>query len=266
MEKYLNSPIRDLIEQFPATGLLLEERGIGCVPCEVASCLLKDVVHVHGMSEGEAAALLARIEQILYPERDVRIPEAPPAPTGKTELHYSPPIRLLVEEHKLIKRVLALIPGIVRHFQTASEVDLSPVPIIVDFIRQYADGFHHMKEEDVLFSYVGKDEEIIQVMYREHEQGRGFVRAMEQDAEAGEVSKVCRNMLDYRDLLLDHIRKEDEILYPYIDRSLSTRAVGVMSETFRHLENEHNRRLGWDVSGKYLQIVEQLENRFEQRS
>lgn len=54
----------------------------------------------------------------------------------------------------------------------------------VDFIRQYADDFHHAKVEDALFEALvanGMSHEHgpVAVMLQEHDQGRHFVKRME---------------------------------------------------------------------------------------
>ena len=42
MELYNNKGIKDIIGEFPKVADILEEYGIGCGPCTVGICLLKD--------------------------------------------------------------------------------------------------------------------------------------------------------------------------------------------------------------------------------
>jgi hypothetical protein len=67
MEKYLNSPIKEIITKFPHVGKILEEYNIGCVPCTLGSCLLKDVVEIHNLAEEQKIELMYRIEKEIYP-------------------------------------------------------------------------------------------------------------------------------------------------------------------------------------------------------
>ena len=60
MDKYLNTGVKDVIREFPAVGEILEEYGIGCVPCTAGSCLLKDVVEIHRLApDAEASELMS---------------------------------------------------------------------------------------------------------------------------------------------------------------------------------------------------------------
>ena len=114
MEEYLNKGIKEIIAEFPAIGTLLEEFDIGCVPCNVGACLLKDIVEVHNLSRDQEAVLMYKMAKIIYPDREIAMPEikqtiAIPEPK---ELNYSPPMKVLVDEHKWIKRFLAIVPAL----------------------------------------------------------------------------------------------------------------------------------------------------------
>lgn len=137
--------------------------------------------------------------------------------------------RVLVEEHQLILRMIALLEknapetaaGRYRNWQFYLDS--------VDFIRNYADHFHHAKEEDVLFKALvdngmPRENSPVAAMLIEHEQGRAYVRAMEtavQQAPSGDTDvyqTIADNALAYAALLRDHIAKEDDILYPLAER------------------------------------------------
>jgi hemerythrin-like domain-containing protein len=66
----------------------------------------------------------------------------------------------------------------------------------------------------------------VAAMLMAHDQGRAFVRGMEQAAQralAGEsapVAEIAENTRGYIALLRDHIDKEDHILYPLAERIL----------------------------------------------
>lgn len=135
----------------------------------------------------------------------------------------------LVAEHRLILRMIALLEknaprtaeGNYRNWQFYLDG--------IDFIRQYADSFHHAKEEDILFKALidngmPKEHSPVAAMLMEHDQGRSFVRAMESAVHAAQEGRMdaCRaiadNALGYAALLRDHISKEDDILYPLAER------------------------------------------------
>ncbi|MFQ6099035.1 MAG: hypothetical protein ACE5O2_14995, partial [Armatimonadota bacterium] len=88
---------------------------------------------------------------------------------------------------------------------------------------------------------------------------RAFVRVAAEAIENGDVSALCDNLLAYRELLTEHIAKENDVLYPYIDRGLTTRQVG---EVFRRFE-EADGQAADDVPEKYERFIIALEAKFE---
>lgn len=261
MENVLNKEIKKIIDDCPEVGRILDEYGIGCVPCSVGTCLLKDVVGIHNLDPEREATLMYRIEKAIYPERQVSKPVIDlTKKSAPKKITYSPPVKKLVDEHVLIKRLLALVPTIVDYIESSMKVDKDLVLRCVDFIRTYADKYHHMKEEDILFKYVDEKAEIIQVMYKDHDTGRGYIREVVEGAEKGNKAQIKQNMLAYQELLTQHIKKEDEILYPWIDRQLSTTQVG---EMFRRC-NEADASVGEELPKKYEKLITDLEEKFLQ--
>jgi len=138
---------------------------------------------------------------------------------------------VMVEEHKLILRMIALLEKNVDLLEAGRFADWNFFLDGVDFIRNFADRFHHAKEEDVLFKALvanGMPEQNspVAAMLMAHDQGRAFVRGMEQAAQralAGEpapVAEIAENARGYIGLLRDHIDKEDHILYPLAEKIL----------------------------------------------
>ena len=137
--------------------------------------------------------------------------------------------RALVDEHRLILRMITLLERNAALTATGRYSNWKFYLDGVDFIRNFADRFHHAKEEDVLFEALVKngmprENSPIAAMLMEHDQGRIFVMAMETatlealDGGAGRERIIADNALAYAALLREHIAKEDEILYPLAER------------------------------------------------
>ncbi len=255
MIEHLNRNIKDITKEYPQCADLLTEFGIGCVTCSVGICLLKDIIEIHNLSEEREHELMLRIAALLYPGRIVEIPKLP----RKVKIQkrtYSPPLKRLVEEHTRIKQLLALIPDIQTALRrepcTADDI----VPPCIDFIRTYADRFHHAKEEDILFSYFTGwgTEEIISVMKTEHEQGRFHVKTIADAFETKNIDTIIEHLGAYRELLSEHICKEDEVLYPWIDMNLSLNQTGKLYFEF---EEADSRKSG--ISEHYKKLIADLE-------
>ncbi|RQW76699.1 MAG: cation-binding protein, partial [Geobacter sp.] len=121
----------------------------------------------------------------------------------------------LVHEHRLIVRMLAILEEKAGQTARGEYTNYRFYLEAVDFIRNYADRFHHAKEEDVLFEELVKngmprENSPVAAMLMEHDQGRAFVRGMEEAAtralngEAGQEEAIVANALGYLELLREH--------------------------------------------------------------
>lgn len=239
MEEILNREIKGLIDEYPTVGNILDEYGVGCVACSVGTCLLKDIVDIHNLTPETEQELMTAIARVVYPDRDIAIPlREKKADAAAGKLTYSPPIQKLVKEHTFIKRWAALIPRVVETMDLTTETGRKTILAGVEFIRSYADKYHHAKEEDILFKYFDPDLDIVKVMLTDHETAREHVRAIVEGVEQRKPPTVRDHLLAYAELLNEHIKKEDEILYPWMDRQLSDRQIGELFSRFREVDEK----------------------------
>jgi hemerythrin-like domain-containing protein len=261
MEEYLNRPIKEIIAQYPEVENVLNDYDIGCGPCNVGLCRLKDIVAIHRLSDDQEQQLMAGIAGAIDPEQEIKIPgKEKKSETRSKEFKYSPPLKKLVDEHVLIKRWIALIPEFVENLDVESEKGRRLILDGIDMIRSYADKYHHAKEEEILFKYFDENADILRVMLADHTHARALVKEMLAAVERRDQKTIAENLMTYRELLTEHIRKEDEILYPWMDNQLSTRQVGELFYKF----DEVDRQI--DVSPvKYSDLIDQLEKKFENR-
>lgn len=262
MEEHMKTPIKEMICRFPSVGATLEDFGIGCVPCSVGTCLLSDILEIHNLSPGDEEALMSRIAGVVAPGRTVRLPEAKKSRTPQPRrIVYSPPLKRLVDEHALIKRFIALVPEFVARLDMESEEGRDQVSRGVDFIQSYADRHHHAKEEDILFACFDPGLDILKAMHEDHRRGRACVKGILDALERRDGDGVAENLSGYARILTEHIKKEDEILYPWMDRNLSTRKVGEMFTAFREVDERFR-----EARDRCEAFVEKMEETFHARS
>lgn len=174
---------------------------------------------------------------------------------------------ILTSEHRVIERVITALESSARRVSDGETVRPGFFLDAAEFIKGFADGCHHQKEEGVLFKRMNENGLPSQggpigVMLYEHEQGRSFTRGMRQAAEkwaAGDASaaaEVVRNALGYAALLRQHIIKEDTILFPMAGRIIPAAQHAQVLEDFERVEHEET---GEGIHEKYLAIAEKLE-------
>ncbi|MEK7658877.1 MAG: hemerythrin domain-containing protein [Patescibacteria group bacterium] len=166
---------------------------------------------------------------------------------------------ILSEEHKHILSVIDALFEECSNFKSGKQLDKEFFCKAIDFIKNYADKFHHAKEENILFKELNKDTTEMhcnptQQMLYEHDLGRGFVKGMEEGIKENNSAKVIENAENYAQLLKEHIFKEDNILYPMADDALSQSAQEEMLKMFLQAEEKFEK----GAKEKYLSIAKEL--------
>lgn len=177
------------------------------------------------------------------------------------------PTEILSDEHRVILRVISALNEAVKRLESGKEIRPTFFIDASDFIKGFADGCHHKKEEGVLFKEMGnygvpKEGGPIGMMLLEHEQGRAYTRAMRSatqrfmDGDETAQKEIILNANGYINLLTQHIYKEDNILFPMADRVIPPDGQNKVAAEFETVEHQVT---GEGVHEKYLMLAESLE-------
>ena len=174
---------------------------------------------------------------------------------------------ILMSEHRVIERVIDSLQVATRQLDSGAAVRPGFFLDAADFIKGFADGCHHQKEEGVLFKAMTASGMPVQgvpigVMLHEHELGRTYTQAMREAAlklAAGDESArpaVIAAARSDADLLRQHIAKEDSVLFPMAEQVIPIDQHENLLEDFEHVEHEET---GEGVHERYLTLAERLE-------
>jgi len=180
-------------------------------------------------------------------------------------------IELMINEHKNIKRMLAVIRKYCSRILYGEEIRYEDFYKMIDFIRNYADKHHHGKEELLLFEKMVEElgptaEKLVKYgMMVEHDLGRLFVQELEAavkrvlDGDMDARLDVIANAISYTRLLNRHIDKEDGVVYKYAQNNLSKETMARLEQEC--LEFEQNARDD-KIQDRYLALLSELESQF----
>ncbi len=181
------------------------------------------------------------------------------------------PTQILSDEHRVIEVVLACLDQFVAQSRIAGSVDKEIAGKFIDFVRNFADGCHHNKEEKHLFTMLeskgaSREHGPVAVMLYEHVLGRGYIKVMAENlpaaanGDATAVRHFCDNADGYIQLLRLHIAKEDNILFPLADQLLSDADQTTLESSFAHVESHET---GEGKHQHYLDLARQLAEHFQ---
>lgn len=180
-------------------------------------------------------------------------------------------IKIMVEEHANVRRMLKVIRRICYRVLTEGDYDIDDFTRIIDFVRTYTDKLHHGKEEDILFKTMEEELErlaksgAIKGMYIEHDNGRlymanlenGVAKFKEGDDEAR--LDIIANSICYADLLDRHIEKENTAMYNFAERMLSNESKEFIENEAKKIDEQANKD---GIQEKYLNLLSELEKKY----
>ncbi len=148
---------------------------------------------------------------------------------------------ILKEEHQTILKAISLFQD------TAQQGDaklLEKGEAIIDFIQNFADRYHHRKEEEILFRELDKPGVLghcnpLPQMLHEHEQGRKCVQGMIKALSEQDAASFQASLQEYGGILQEHIFKEDNILYPMAEEGLSEEQKELILKEYAEQETEN---------------------------
>ena len=178
-------------------------------------------------------------------------------------------IEIMMEEHNYIRRMLKVIRKACFKVLKDEDINYDDFYSIIRFIRNYADGHHHNKEEIILFNRMVENlgvlgEKTIKYgMLVEHDLGRLYVKNLEEALknlkEGNEEAKldIIANAISYTDLLTRHADKEDNVIYKFAERELNKDILDIIDKECVNYEDENT-----TVRDENIKILEDLEKKY----
>lgn len=171
----------------------------------------------------------------------------------------------LENDHVFIVKLTDIILSMVKKQSTNTD----HFDLIINLIRNFADGTHHAKEEGFLFPLMGEkgfspEFGPVAVMLHEHEQGRNYVKAAVEAIQKfktgnqAALQSVYENLSGYAYLLQNHIDKENNILFKMADEAFSSAEQQNMLLQFTDVENNVDREFNPENSKQKINSLAEI--------
>jgi hemerythrin-like domain-containing protein len=184
-------------------------------------------------------------------------------------------IDALMHEHEAILFSLGILQKMVDKARSDAAWNTKDAGELVSFLKEFADGCHHGKEEGILFPAMEKAGILneggpIGVMLHEHALGRDRIRGMKAALEgAGTRDEVTNDRIaretfareadGYIELLRQHIEKENKILFPLGEKALSPQTLDGLYDLF---EDHEERVIGHGRHEELHAMLGEFEKRY----
>ena len=171
---------------------------------------------------------------------------------------------LLMIEHRLIERMLAVIRRALVKAGKTSKIDPWLVDKAIDFFETYADRNHHGKEEDILFrnldkkGIAGVDQQAMNELIEDHIFCRKTTKTLAtantryRDGDTSAFEDIVSCLKELLEVYPNHIEKEDKTFFPASRAYFSEEEDQTMLAEFLDFDRKM-------IHEKYKSVVDELE-------
>ncbi len=176
-------------------------------------------------------------------------------------------IDVLVDEHKNIVRFHVFLRKICCDIIEGAKVDVQLLRECLEFAKNYADKYHHGKEEEILFKImIEQSGDVGQKLIKngmlvEHDLARYYLDELESSLNAYERNSgteykygVIVSAGSYAELLKRHVEKENKVVYTFAQRELSPEDLEKVSKLGLERDNEEHQAA---IKEKYLKWLDE---------
>ncbi len=168
----------------------------------------------------------------------------------------------LINDHYLIEKALVILE---KQTEKGENLNFSMVKTLLDFLWDYGDKCHNMKEEKAYFPLLFQrgmpQQGPIGVMLQEHEEERHYIELLKSQIDIREKTNnlpddFAKNVNVYLEITKNHIWKENDILYPMGKNFLTPDDEISLAPEFKKIERES---AGEGAFERYTALIESLE-------
>ena len=173
--------------------------------------------------------------------------------------------KLLMADHEIILEALRILEAINSEIADGKTLNKEDIRSLLMFLRNFADGSHHVKEEAIFFPALMQAGMTLQdgplrVMAYEHERGRALTTAMDEALSRDDRAEFLMYSRRYIDLQTAHIEKENYVLFDMADQKFTDEEDEKVAEAFEHFEKtivgtpnyERLHKVIEDLAARYL--------------
>ena len=151
-------------------------------------------------------------------------------------------VELLYDEHEIIMDAISVAKELRKKIEQP-ELYEQQVFALISFFREYADKYHHYKEEEILFPEMIKANEllesgVVKEMLDNHEDFRVLIAGIETLTKEKKYTSAQDTLAEYVEALTDHIAVENEEVFEIATTLFSEKELENIYFKFKDIDYE----------------------------
>jgi hemerythrin-like domain-containing protein len=153
------------------------------------------------------------------------------------------PLEILKNEHGLIRQFLDNLEEALKKLEIDQRPPREFFDRAIQFVKMFPEGYHHHKEELVMFVQVaqkraGEFDGEIEALRHQHEVARNYISDLAlalngyEDGAPVQTDQVIENTAAYIALMRNHLHKEDHKFFPMVAEALTPEEMDAIAVEF----------------------------------
>lgn len=165
----------------------------------------------------------------------------------------------MYEEHSIIMNAIELAKQTRQLIGKDDSAYEKTIRQLISFFRNYADKFHHYKEEEILFPAMSKQNEllgegVLKEMLENHDDFREMIRRIETNLDAQNFYLAQNEVEKYGEALLDHIAVENDEVFIMAETIFNEDEL----EKIGHRFQDCDQKLGEEIKQELSSLLDDL--------
>jgi len=177
-----------------------------------------------------------------------------------------------LKEHELIRRAILVLRGMIRDAENGVLAEKHDVNALLMFLHYFGDACHQAKEEKILFPLLKQaqispkvDSNIrqqLEHLLSEHHDDRLLIEKAQFDLFADSLSNFIFSAKKLAQMLSDHARKEEQMLFPIVEQVISEQQA---EEALARIE-QADADFGCSQRSLLFDLLRELEAKYQQKA
>lgn len=177
------------------------------------------------------------------------------------------PVEDLMREHGVLRRILLIYDEAIKRIQGPKDLPPGVVADSAGIVRRFVEDYHEKLEEQEVFprfEKAGKLEDLVIVLFQQHQAGRKLTDTTLRLAAPGALSndaakkEFTTTLQQFIDMYRPHAAREDTVLFPAFRSIVSPKEFDSLGDKFEDKENELFGKEGFE---KMVDSVAQIEKK-----
>ena len=166
---------------------------------------------------------------------------------------------ILIKEQEPIRRAIHVLEEIASKVESGISIDRHDVNALLLFLHCFADAYHQLKQENILFPIVGAhDREQVRQLLKEDKEQRSAIEKARIALFSEQPFEFVASARKLTHLLWEHVLKEERVLFPIAEEIVTQEQANTITMRIEEADAD----FGCSQRTLLMELLQELETKY----